>query len=150
MSKALVIYHSQQYGNTALMAEAVAEGLRSSGLKVVMFNTNEDRLDLTLFPHYSCVAFGSPDYFSYIAGGLKTFMDDHYIESRKGTEGMKGKPYALFYTHGGGGKVKNVMMDLFKSIGTLVGDPVGCQGKPTPDILEECRKLGEKLAAADA
>lgn len=148
MSKALVIYHSQQYGNTAQMAEAVAEGLRSSGLKVVMFNTNEDRLDLTLFPHYTCVAFGSPDYFSYIAGGLKTFMDDHYIELRKGTEGMKDKPYALFYTHGGGGKVKSVLMELFKSIGTLVGDPVGCQGKPTPEILEECRKLGEKLAAA--
>ena len=82
------------------------------------------------------------------AGGLKIFMDDYYIESRKGTEGMKGKPYALFYTHGGGGKVKSVLMDLFKSIGTLVGDPVGCQGKPTPETLEECRKLGEKLAAS--
>ena len=110
MARALVIYHSQEFGNTAAMAEAVAEGLRAAGVEVDLFNTNEGRFDITQFPQYDCVAFGSPDYYSYIAGGLKTFMDDHYIyDVRKGLGGLKGKPYAFFYSHGGGGRVRKAM-----------------------------------------
>jgi flavorubredoxin len=32
LDKALVLYHSQQYGNTGKMAEAMAEGLRVGGI----------------------------------------------------------------------------------------------------------------------
>jgi multimeric flavodoxin WrbA len=31
MSKVLVIYHCQQYGNTKILAEALAEGVREVG-----------------------------------------------------------------------------------------------------------------------
>jgi hypothetical protein len=55
------------------MAEAVAEGLREAGCEVDSFNTNDGRFDVTQFPQYDCAAFGSPDYYSYLAGGLKTF-----------------------------------------------------------------------------
>jgi len=149
MPKALVLYHSQEFGNTAAMAKAVAEGLRDAGCEVDLFNTNEGRYDVTQFPQYDCAAFGSPDYYSYIAGGLKTFMDDHYIyDVRKGLEGLKGKLYALFYSHGGGGGVKNVMPRIFKRIGTLTGEPVGSEGKPDTQTLEKCRALGKELAEA--
>ena len=60
MGKALVLYHSQEYGNTAAMAEAVAEGLRAAGCETTLFNTDEGRYDVTQFPQYDCVAFGSP------------------------------------------------------------------------------------------
>jgi len=50
---------------------------------------------------------------SYVAGNLKQFMDDHYIaDVRKGMQGLKGKPYALFCSHGGGGRVREVMVSL--------------------------------------
>lgn len=147
MAKALVLYHSQEFGNTKKMAEAVAEGIRSAGVETVMFNTNEGRFDVNTFQQYNCVAFGSPDYYSYVAGGLKTFMDDHYIlHTRKGVKGLKNKPYALFYSHGGGGKVRGSMISLFKFIGTQVGDPVGCYGEPNEEILEKCKVLGQSLA----
>ena len=149
MAKALVLYHSQEFGNTAAMAEAVAEGLRDAGCEVDIFNTDDGRFDVTQFPQYDCAAFGSPDYYSYIAGGLKTFMDDHYIQDvRKGLEGLKGKPYALFYSHGGGGRVKDVMQNIFKRVGTLVGEPVGSRGKPDSQVLEQCMALGKELAEA--
>ena len=149
MAKALVLYHSQEFGNTAAMAEAVAEGLKAAGCDVDLFNTDDGRFDVTQFPQYDCVAFGSPDYYSYIAGGLKTFMDDHYIHDvRKGLEGLKGKPYALFYSHGGGGKVRDAMVGIFKRVGTLVGEPVGSRGRPNPQVLEECKALGKTLAEA--
>lgn len=149
MAKALVLYHSQEFGNTKVMAEAVAEGLKAAGCQVDLFNTNEGRFDVTRFPQYDCAAFGSPDYYSYIAGGLKTFMDDHYIHDvRKELKGLKGKPYAIFYSHGGGGKVRDVMVNIFKRVGTQVGKPVGSQGKPTSQALEECKALGKALAEA--
>jgi len=149
MAKALVLYHSQEFGNTAPMAEAVAEGLRDAGCVVDLFNTDDGRFDITSFPQYDCAAFGSPDYYSYIAGGLKTFMDDHYIyDVRKNLEGLKEKPYALFYSHGGGGRVKDVMQNIFKRIGTSVGEPVGSRGKPEPQVLEQCKALGKELAEA--
>jgi multimeric flavodoxin WrbA len=34
MVKALILYHSQEFGNTAVMAEAFAEGLRTAGCEV--------------------------------------------------------------------------------------------------------------------
>jgi len=149
MVRALVLYHSQEFGNTAAMARAVAEGLRELGCEVDLFNTDDGRFDVTQFPEYDCVAFGSPDYYSYIAGGLKTFMDDHYIyDVRKGLEGLKEKPYALFYSHGGGGRVIDAMLRIFRRVGTLTGEPVGSRGKPDPEVLEECRTLGRELAEA--
>ena len=149
MVKALVLFHSQEFGNTAAMAEAVAEGLRSAGCEVDLFNTNDGRFDVTEFPQYDCVAFGSPDYYSYVAGGLKTFMDDHYIHDvRKGLKGLKGKQYVLFYSHGGGGKVRKAMVSLFSRVGKQVGEPLGSRGWPGRKALEQCKALGRALAEA--
>jgi multimeric flavodoxin WrbA len=131
------------------MAEAVAEGLREVGCQVDLFNVVEGRFDVTQFPQYDCAAFGSPDYYSYVAGGMKTFMDDHYIQDvRKGLKGLRGKPYALFYSHGGGGSVRGAMVNLFKRVGMQIGEPVGSRGWPSPQVLEECMALGRKLGDA--
>ena len=149
MVKVLILFHSQEFGNTVAMAEAVAEGLREVGCEVDLFNTNEGRFDITQFPQYDCAAFGSPDYYSYVAGNLKQFMDDHYIaDVRKGMKGLKNKPYALFYSHGGGGKVIDAMRSIFRRVGTPVGEPVASRGYPSPRVLEECKALGKTLGEA--
>jgi flavorubredoxin len=149
MTKALVLYHSQEHGNTAAMAEAVAEGLRDAGCEVDSHNTDDGRFDIKRFPQYDCVAFGSPDYYSYLAGGIKTFMDDHYIaDVRDGMERLREKPYVLFYSHGGGGRVKDAMERVFRRVGTLIGEPLGSRGKPDEQTLQACRALGKKLATS--
>jgi flavorubredoxin len=149
MTKALVLYHSQEFGNTAEMAQAIADGLREGGCAVDLFNTNDGRFDVTSFPQYDCVAFGSPDYYSYIAGGLKMFMDDHYIcDVHKKLKGLRDKPFVLFYSHGGGGNVKDIMPRIFGRIGTLIGEPVGSMGRPDQNVLERCKALGRELASA--
>jgi len=147
--KALVLYHSQEHGNTAAMAQAVAEGLREAGADVDLFNTNEGRFEVAHFAQYDCAAFGSPDYYSYMAGNLKQFMDDHYIaDTRQGMTNIKNKPYALFYSHGGGGRVIEAMRAVFRHVGTLIGEPVGSRGYPNAETLEKCRALGRALARA--
>ena len=77
------------------------------------------------------------------------FMDDHYIHDvRKGLQGLKEKPYVLFYSHGGGGKVRDVIPRIFRRVGTLIGEPVGSAGRPDQQVLESCRALGKELAGA--
>ena len=142
MVKALVLYHSQQYGNTHKMAEAVAEGLSSINYEVTLHNTNDGRFIIANYPQYDCIALGTPDYFSYMADTIKTFLDDWYI--KRNEPGYQQRPYAIFFTHGGGGRAKEAFT-LFKQLGTQVGKTVECQGTPNTQILKECKALGAEL-----
>ncbi len=141
--KALIIYHSQQHGNTGKMAEAVADGF---GEGATLWNTNEERFDVNKVPEYDCIAVGTPDYFSYMAGTLKTFMDDIYIAERNGVKGITGKPIGLFFSHGGGGRAKEPFEKLFNRLGDVVGETVESSGTPSAGTLEACRSLGKSLA----
>ncbi len=83
MAKVLIVYHTLS-GNTEKMAKAFADGAKSvQGTDVVI----KKAFDATLEDLLGCdaVAFGSADYFSYIAGALKDFFDrTYYPISRKG------------------------------------------------------------------
>ena len=148
MGSILVLYHSQEYGNTAAMAEAVGEGARAAGADVTLVNTNAKRLDIEQYRHFDAVAFGSPDYWGYIAGGLKVFMDDWYIVRKSNHQGLEDKPYGLFYSHGGGGAVRDPLEKLFSRMGSQVGETIESRGRPNDAVLEACRDLGRQLANA--
>ena len=143
MTKALVLYHSQQHGNTGKMAEEIAAGLRSESCDVTLHNANRERYPIKEYSIYDCVAFGTPDYYSYLAGTLKTFMDDWYIHMNE--PGYQGKPYVVFYSHGGGGRVKKVL-SIISRVGTQVGKSVESHGAPDQTVLGNCRALGIELA----
>ena len=148
MPSVLILYHSQEHGNTAVIARAIAEGAAAAGAKVTSVNTDEDRLDIEQYRAFDAAAFGSPDYYSYVAGGFKMFIDDWYIARGKNPKGLEGKPYVLFYSHGGGGAVKKVLEDLCKDKGRKVGATIESRGTPSPAVLDECRKAGAALAKA--
>ena len=148
MSAILVLYHSQEHGNTGAMAEAVAEGAREAGAEVRLVNTHGFRFDVEDYRAFDAAAFGSPDYYSYIAGGLKVFLDDWYIAKQSNADGLTGKPYALFYSHGGGGRVKEPLEALFAQMGEKIGNTVESVGRPADDCLAACRTLGRELAEA--
>jgi multimeric flavodoxin WrbA len=132
------------------MAEAVAEGAKTAGAEVTMVNTNEQRLDIEQYRAFGGVAFGTPDYYSYIAGGLKVFLDDWYIAKQSNPQGLEGKAYALFYSHGGAGAVRGPLEELGSHLGYKVGETVESVGRPGGATLEACRKLGGQLAGAIA
>lgn len=149
MASILVLYHSQEHGNTEMMARAVAEGARTAGAEATLVNTNDTRLDIADYCGYDAVAVGTPDYFSYVAGGLKMFIDDWLIAKRETEpDGLEGKPYALFFSHGGGGRARGPFEDLFERLGTKVGDTVESKRAPTEPVLAQCRELGAELARA--
>jgi NAD(P)H dehydrogenase (quinone) len=150
VSSILVLYHSQQYGNTKKMAEAVAEGVREAGGEVTLHNANEGRFDVNQYRSFDAAAFGTPDYYSYIAGTLKVFLDDWFLAKRENATGLTDKPIALFYSHGGGGAVGKPLERLFTKLGKPVKAPVESFGEPSAGVLTSCRELGRALADAVA
>ena len=145
MVKILVIYHSQQYGKTKEIADAIAEGARETGAEVAAINTNEQRVTLNDLMAADAVAIGTPDYYSYVAGTIKTLFDDLYLWDKAG-KAVTGKPAALFYSHGGGGLVKQSLekfgLRFFKQFGeTIERGPANAE-----EAQKKGRALGRELA----
>jgi len=144
MGKILIIYHSQQFGNTKALAEALAEGAREAGAEVELINTNERRVTLEALLAADAVALGTPDYFSYLAGTIKTFFDDMYLWDQAG-QPVKGKPAALFFSHGGGGKVRQPFESFAQRFFQQVGEAVEGRRPISSDVKKKCLALGKEL-----
>lgn len=145
MARVLVVYHSMG-GATRKMAEAVAEGARGvAGTEVVV----KTGLEATIDDLLACdaIALGSPDYFSYMAGGLKDFLDRTYYPSQGK---VAGKPAVTFAS--AGGPPETVLKVLDQAIRWFkfkkVADSVGSSGQVAPGTLVACKELGKRLAEA--
>lgn len=145
MGKIIVMYHSQQYGRTGELADALAEGAREAGATVEKINTNERRVTLEEFLSADAVAIGTPDYYSYVAGTLKTFFDDLYLWYKAG-KAVTGKPAALFYSHGGGGIVRESLEKFGKRFFSQVGETIERGPANAEEARQKCRALGRELA----
>jgi multimeric flavodoxin WrbA len=151
MSGVLIVYHSHT-GNTEAMAKAIYDGAVSAGAKVTLRKaadaTAEDILDCDV------IAFGTPNNFRYMAGKMKDFFDRVWVTigDRTGS-----KVYATFSSSGGGGRqaiqaIESIeqICDVFsqwKQVSfkkTLQG--IVATGKPSAQILQECKEMGAKLA----
>ena len=147
--KIVIVYHSQQSGNTKAAAELIAKGVREAGgFEVVLSNTNDGRVDPKVLEGCAGAAFGTPDYFSYPAGGMKMFIDDWLFAKQAGNEGVGGMPVALFITHGGGGKAQKPHEELFGRIGPQAGQTLSIRNRPQGKDAEACVALGRELARA--
>ena len=148
MKKILVVYHSQEKGNTHRMAELVARGCgQVEGVSVELINVNETRATMDAAESADGYALGSPDYFNYVAGNLKQFFDDILLADRQGKNTTK-KPCVAFLTHGGGGLAIDSLEQLAKSCKlSQVAPSVVCKGAPeTETDVAAAIELGRKLA----
>ncbi len=146
MSRILVIYHSQS-GNTKAAAEAVARGAAAvEGADV----ETKPALKATVQDLLKCdgIAIGTPDYFSYMAGGLKDFFDRTYYP----TQGeVTDKPCVLFVTHGGGGKASESLKDVCRKFKfDIIAGPVRVKNRPDEEAEEKLVDIGKTLAEACA
>lgn len=144
MKKVIVVYHSQEFGNTGALARLVAQGVREAGdIEVKLVNTNEvQRVDVAEIAACDGVAIGSPDYGSYVAGTIKQLFDDFYVANKAGIS-VKDKPCVLFMTHGGGGEGAQVLKRLAHNLNVLA-EPFVCYGAP-PEECAEAIALGRLL-----
>ena len=141
MSKILVIYHSDT-GNTEKLANLVAEGATAAGADVELVKAGEADLDAVAAA--DGIALGSPDYFSYVAGQVKTIFDRILYDKR-----FHGKPYVGFGTHGGGAKVLEVLERLAKACKLeQVAPGVLVKNAPEGEDVDKGKALGKALADA--
>jgi multimeric flavodoxin WrbA len=142
LAEVLVLYYSRS-GRTEALANSVAEGVES----VEGSSAKVKRVDYaTVSDFISCdaVAFGSPNYFSYMAGVMKDFFDRALSIREK----VAGKPSVAFTS--GGGTSNSALLSLERMISSFrlekVADGVVSQGKPSEENLRACKRLGETIA----
>jgi len=148
MKNLLIVYESRT-GNTEAMAKAIHEGALTTGAAVTLKKASEATTDDLL--NCDAVIFGTPNNFGYMAGTLKEFLDQVYLKLGNKTAS---KPYAVFSTGAAGAKPTLESIDHicheFGQFGQFsfekAAEGVSTKGKASPEVLEQCKELGRKMA----
>lgn len=147
MAQVLIIYYSRS-GNTAKMADIVAEGVRGSGAKAIVKDVQKATVDELL--EMDGVIIGSPTYYGTMAAEIKKFIDDSVKHHGK----LVGKVGGAFTSSGGlAGGNETTVLDIAKALlihgmiipGNVEGDHYGAVAVGAPDkrSAEQCRILGK-------
>jgi multimeric flavodoxin WrbA len=142
----LIVYHSQT-GRTKKMAQAVAKGADSiENVRTSLKEARETTLDDLL--NSDGVAFGSPEYFGYMAGAIKDLFDRTYYQARGRKEILK-KPYVVFISAGndGLGALRSIERICVGYQLKRIYEPVIARGDIDETILGRCEELGKVIAA---
>ena len=146
----LVIYTSMS-GHTEALAQAIAEGARG-GQNVLVDVRRARDVSPDDVAAAAAIAFGSPTYFSYMSGELKSLFD----VSLPHKEYFAGKPAIAFGT-GAGGQLKGIesIEAILSYFGVqfvqrsdILSAGLAAQGMPDEGALKMARQVGRKLAEA--
>ena len=142
MKKIAIDYWSGT-GNTAQMAEAVAEGAGAAGAQANLFTPSD--FSPAQVKDYDAIAFGCP------AMGAEQLEDFEFepLFLQCAPE-LNGKNIALFGSYGwGDGQWMREWAERVTGEGATVVNGEGLICKETPDaaMIEECKNLGKALAA---
>ncbi len=140
----LIIFHSQS-GNTERLSAAVEEGaLRVESVRVRRLRASQ--VCCEDLAQCRTVVICSPEYFGYMAGAMKDLFDRTYEEIR---ERMSGKSYAVVIAAGndGAGALNSIERIVKGWRLKRVQEPVICLGPVSESAVENCRTMGQTLAA---
>ena len=150
MVTVLIIYYSRT-GNTEAMAHAVTEGATIDGVEVVLKRVDYANIfDVFLA---DAVAFGSPCHFAYMSGVMKAFFERMSSLNAKFMEKIRRTPAVAFVGNGETDGAEEALLSIEKILFyylsfKYVSKGVVCKGQPSETKLNECRKLGQRLAQA--
>jgi flavorubredoxin len=139
MPKLLVLYYSRT-GNTEKMAKAVAEGAQTvKGVKATLtYHVKPDELaDFA-------VILGMPTYHHDMSQDMKRLLEE---TAAKGIN-LKGKVGAAFGSYGWSGEAPKLLLEIMKNRFEMkvTEPPLLVKYAPDEKGLEECRKLGKRVA----
>lgn len=148
----LILYYSKS-GHTQKLAEIIAKGVESAGVKALMKNTHEVTKDD--FLNSAGIIAGSPVYFGVMAYDLKRVFDE-FVGTRKKMENKVGAAFATGGHHTGGKEttIISILQCMLIYGMIIVGDPmsasghygVACLGSPDKTAEEDGLKLGARVA----
>ena len=142
----LIVYHTQT-GHTEAMARAAAHGASDpvvEGVEVRLRRAVEAGLADLLWA--DAAAFGTPENFGQLSGGMKDFFDRTYYPAQGRIEGL---PYAVFISAGndGRGALEGLRRIARGYPLREVREPIIVRGGLDASLLARCRELGLALAA---
>ncbi len=148
--KVLVVFDSHT-GNTGLMAEAVAQGVRDSGIKAVLKTVDEASIDE--LPQVQGVILGSPVYYGLPTGKIKTWIDESVKYHGKLTHLVGGAFCSAGGIHTGSETTILALLQACLVHGMIIqGNPhgshygVASKGAPGEKEIENCKNLGSRVA----
>jgi NAD(P)H dehydrogenase (quinone) len=147
----LILYYSKG-GNTAKLANEIAKGVESAGLKAAVKSTQEVSKDD--FLESAGIIAGSPVYFGGMAAELKRVLDE-YVGLRMKMENKVGAAFATGGHHTGGKEttIISILQAMLIYGMIIVGDPlsasghygVACVGAPDEKTASDAFKLGARV-----
>ncbi|MFA4957956.1 MAG: flavodoxin domain-containing protein [Candidatus Methanoperedens sp.] len=137
MPKVAIIYDSATH-HTEIMANAIAEGLKSEGIEVMTSHVHEAQLKE--IEGIDGLVLGSGTYHHEIMPALEVFM-----EQAKNAK-LKGKVGAAFCSYGWSPEVVDLITNRLKGYGMETVDGLLIHEKPDEAGLEKCRQFGIKIA----
>jgi len=149
LAKVIVVYESK-YGNTKLVAETIAEGMREvEGTEADVSEVK--RVDLSKVPNYDAILLGSPNHLGGPTGGIKRFIN------KLGKLPLEGKFFAAFNTYLLDKSFEQATKKLEKRIrdkvpGAKLAAPglsirvQGMKGPISEGELPKCKEFGKKIA----
>jgi NAD(P)H dehydrogenase (quinone) len=150
MTLVLVAYFSKS-GNTKRMAEAVADGARSSGAEVHLMPVEE--VDVDSLDQYDAIILGSPTYYGTMAAPIKRLVDES-VALHGQLNGKVGGAFTSSAQRAGGNET--TIIDILKALlihgmcvqGTPGADHYGpvAVGAPDEMALESANEYGLRLA----
>ena len=140
MTKALVLYYSRT-GNTEKMANAVAEGIKSTGKVEVEINYHVDTQDLSL---YDAIIIGSPTY----NHDMPTDFKKIFLEAAAEGISLKDKVGAVFGSFGWSGEAPKLILEIIKYKFEMktIEPPLLVKYTPDTTALNNCRNFGKKIS----
>ena len=149
MSAKVIVVYESKYGNTKLVAETIAEGLKEvEGLEPVVSEVKE--VNVSKITDYDVILAGSPNHMGGPTGGIKKFVD------KLGKLPLEGKLIAVFDTYLGK-DFEKATKKLEKRISQKVsgsklvahGLSIRVQGMKGPiseGELPKCKEFGNRIA----
>ena len=143
MAQISIVYWSGT-GNTELMAQKVAEGVREAGQEAAVLSV--DQADVSELKKARAFALGCP---SMGAEQLEETQMEPFMCDLE--NGIGGKQIGLFGSFGwGGGEWMRDWEERVRNVGaSVVGEEgITVNGAPDEEAEEKCKELGRTLAAA--
>lgn len=140
MKRALVLFYSRT-GNTEKMANAVAEGVRSSGKVEAEVDFH---IDAESLGSYDALLIGAPTYHHDMPVDFKNLFEEAAVQQIS----LKGKIGAAFGSYGWSGEAPKLLLEIMKNKFEMkvIETPLLAKYVPDQTMLEACRDLGKKVS----
>lgn len=142
----LLIYGGHTGGHTEMLCDAVCEGITAAQEQIELRRLPALQAGIDDLLWAEGLLIGTPEHFGYMSGAVKDFFDRTYYPAEGRTVSL---PYALFVSAGndGRGTVAAVERIATGYSWQRIADALIVRGRPGEAELNQCRELGQTMAA---